>query len=219
MTLSTKFFKRSKQLVNTMNLVTLGSLPTVQYLILMAQYLMSLNEANLCSNVMALAISISKRLGLPFPYQDSNDPIERQNRARVWSACIATDAAAAATLGTPPHIYPEIDCKDSNLPLPIDEIYFDGNQVTPSPEPVPSQITFLIHTTKLFTLWLEILCKFGGPKAHFNVPPDMAFTLEFDRKLNHWLETLPENLNPNASIERSGAVNWLQMQANVMRLR
>lgn len=138
--LSTRYYRRAMRLVPLGTLVTTASagIPTVQYLLLVAQYAMSSSNAQLCSATLALALSTSRRLRLQTPTPAGMDEAERQLRMRVWAACIALEATSGAILGTATSIAPH-EYTDDLLP------------VVPPPRPNEPihRIHFFVHAVKV----------------------------------------------------------------------
>ena len=216
--LSNKLCSRAQQLVNLSSLVSLASIPALQYLLVLAQYVMSSNQANLCSSVIVLAISMGRRLNLAT--NQSRDHLERQHLARIWGCCIATDAAASVIFSRVPNLDPDTDYFEANLPLPFDDRCFTANEILPRSLSTPSQMAFFTHSIKLFSLWLSILKRVYRRKSH---EPSVALVaiLEFESELRTWTEAIPSHLVYPFDVSNAESLQmpWVEMQVNILELR
>lgn len=140
--LPTRYYRRAMRLAPLGTLITTASagIPTVQYLLLLAQYAMSSSNAQLCSSALALALSTSRRLRLQTPAPAGMDEGERQLRLRVWAACIALEATSGAILGTATSLAPH-EYTDEQLPF----------VPPPRPNEPIHRIHFFVHAVKVRT--------------------------------------------------------------------
>jgi hypothetical protein len=91
-TASAKFFDRAQDLLN-LDLWGTGSVQLVQCLLLMAQYLQSINSLHQCWMVGGLATRVAEGLGLHLPETSSNASCirEKEHLRRLWHGCILLD--------------------------------------------------------------------------------------------------------------------------------
>lgn len=91
-TASAKFFDRAQDLLN-LDLWGTGSVQLVQCLLLMAQYLQSINSLHQCWMVGGLATRVAEGLGLHLPETSSNASciLLREHLRRLWHGCILLD--------------------------------------------------------------------------------------------------------------------------------
>jgi len=87
-----KFFDRAQDLLN-LDLWSTGSIQLVQCLLLMAQYLQSINSLHQCWMVGGLATRVAEGLGLHLPETSANAPCiqQREHLRRLWHGCILLD--------------------------------------------------------------------------------------------------------------------------------
>ena len=91
-TASGKFFDRAQDLLN-LDLWGAGSIELVQCLLLMAQYLQTVNSLHQCWMVGGLATRVAEGLGLHLPETSANAPSirQREHLRRLWHGCILLD--------------------------------------------------------------------------------------------------------------------------------
>jgi hypothetical protein len=89
---SAKFFDRAQDLLN-LDLWGTGSVHLVQCLLLMAQYLQSMNSLHQCWMVGGVATRVAEGLGLHLPETSANAPsiLLREHLRRLWHGCILLD--------------------------------------------------------------------------------------------------------------------------------
>ena len=87
-----KFFDRAQDLLN-LDLWGIGSVQLVECLLLMAQYLQSINSLHQCWMVGGVATRVAEGLGLHLPETSANAPCvqQREHLRRLWHGCILLD--------------------------------------------------------------------------------------------------------------------------------
>ena len=87
-----KFFDRAQDLLN-LDLWGVGSVELVQCLLLMGQYLQSINSLHQCWTVGGLATRVADGLGLHLPETSAKLPDirQREHLRRLWHGCILLD--------------------------------------------------------------------------------------------------------------------------------
>ena len=87
-----KFFDRAQDLLN-LDLWGVGSVDLVQCLLLMGQYLQSINSLHQCWTVGGLATRVAEGLGLHLPETSGKLPDirQREHLRRLWHGCILLD--------------------------------------------------------------------------------------------------------------------------------
>ena len=87
-----KFFDRAQDLLN-LDLWGTGSVQLVQCLLLMVQYLQSINSLHQCWMVGGVATRVAEGLGLHLPETSANAPCirQREHLRRLWHGCILLD--------------------------------------------------------------------------------------------------------------------------------
>lgn len=101
--ISYTFFSRAKSLLD-LDLLDTGTVPLVQVLLLMGQYLQTRDISTSCWNVVGLAIRVAQGMGLHCnqgsqqalgaTYAQSFDQLDVEMRKRAWSGCLLLDRYA-----------------------------------------------------------------------------------------------------------------------------
>lgn len=91
-TSASKFFDRAQDLLN-LDLWGVGSVDLVQCLLLMGQYLQSINSLHQCWTIGGLATRVAEGLGLHLPETSTKCPDirQREHLRRLWHGCILLD--------------------------------------------------------------------------------------------------------------------------------
>ena len=93
------FFTRAKKLLD-LDLLAQGSIPLVQTLLLMGQYLQSTDMSSSCWNIVGMAIRVAQCIGLhhePSGSDQGSDPrrkygqVDTEMRRRTWAGCVLLD--------------------------------------------------------------------------------------------------------------------------------
>ncbi len=85
------FFKRAYALAGNVAF-TLGNLETVQFLLLMTQYLQGTQRSAQTWNLLGLTVTAALRLGLHSTTASCNlSPLEQEIRKRTWYGCLMLD--------------------------------------------------------------------------------------------------------------------------------
>ncbi len=85
------YFKRAYALAGNMAFAS-GSLETVQFLLLMTQYLQGTQRSAQTWNLLGLTVTAALRLGLHSDNASCNlTPLEKEIRKRTWYGCLMLD--------------------------------------------------------------------------------------------------------------------------------
>lgn len=96
---SRDFFERAKKLMD-LDMLAAGSLPLVQTLLLMSQYLQSTEMSSSCWNIVGLAVRVAQSIGLHHDPKSCTqgccpaqtlDQLETEMRRRAWAGCVLLD--------------------------------------------------------------------------------------------------------------------------------
>ncbi|KAF7542453.1 hypothetical protein G7Z17_g11559 [Cylindrodendrum hubeiense] len=167
--LSRPFFERSKALLD-FDLLAQGSLPLVQTLLLMGQYLQSTDMSSSCWNIVGLAIRVAQCIGLhhePRGYcqggRQKVDQLETEMRRRAWTGCVFLDRRVLSlAYGRPLMIQLAKSPDQLTLPSAIDDEFLTQLPEAPGSQPwnVPSRIDFYVQAIKLKEILGQVLNTF-----------------------------------------------------------
>lgn len=105
---------------------------SVQYLLILGQYLQGTQKSVQAWTVHGLAITTAFQLGLHSPKTNKGfPPLECEIRKRVWFGCVLLDRTLSMTFGRPSMI-PD---KYLKLEMPISSMQVVGQTPDPSPSP------------------------------------------------------------------------------------
>ncbi|EEA22116.1 C6 transcription factor, putative [Talaromyces marneffei ATCC 18224] len=199
------FFDRAERLL-TPDLMQLESLQLVQALVLKATYLREADMSNRSWIAVGVAIRTAQAIGL-YVENNKGSQAEREQRRRVWYACVIMDRTQSMTYGRPPMI---TGIPTVSHPKAIDDEYLsidpteqDRNQ----PPDRPSRVAFFVHTLRLSDVASRIRQLFYGsrqePKVaercHASRKP-YAEIIELDADLGKWYDQVPNYLLDEDSI-------------------
>lgn len=123
-----------------------GSLPLVQGLAIMANYLQRSNKPNAGYICLGWAIRMALALGLHTPNTSAQaTPLEREIRTRVWWALVCSETGCSITFGRP-HALSAATLGAMPLPLNCD----DEDLTVSSTEPPPNAPYPTLYTAQLF---------------------------------------------------------------------
>lgn len=138
------YYQQARCKLNS-SIIETGSLPLVQALTLLSNYVQKRNKPNTGWNYLGLAIRMALGLGLyrEFPNWKSS-PLKLEIRRRVWWVLFMFDAGAAVTFGRPINL-PSPEIIDVRLPLNIDDNMLTSETVgIPQPVDRPTQYSGII---------------------------------------------------------------------------
>lgn len=132
-----------------------GSLPVIQTLLLMTQYLQSTPHPNRCWNCIGIACRMAQALGLYIESPRTKEGLsllDLEMRRRVWHGCVMLDAVVSMTLGRPLMLH-----KYRAVPLP--SLLSDEGLIKPEihSDTDPPFIHFFVQTLKLYQILADII--------------------------------------------------------------
>jgi hypothetical protein len=205
-----RFFKRAKTLVFS-SVFQAGTIDIVQSLLLIGQYLHSSEQLEHSWTVIGFAIRLAQGLGLHLNAGNfTSSVVEQEVRKRVWWGCFVFDRILSMKVGRPPTIHDGSDIT-VGVPLAIDDEYLvDGStsdRPPAQPPTSPSKIDFLTHVIAQVRL-IERICRglYSRDQVDFSekgmadIPSLLALTIELDRDLTAWAQTLPPHLRPGSDV-------------------
>ncbi|KAH7141321.1 fungal-specific transcription factor domain-containing protein [Dactylonectria estremocensis] len=238
--LSRPFFERSKALLD-LDALAQGSLPLVQTLLLMGQYLQSTDMSSSCWNIVGLAIRVAQGIGLHHePRGRGRQPVDQldtEMRRRAWTGCVFLDRVLALAYGRPLMIHLAKPQDQLVLPSAVDDEFLTRHPQVPGsqPEGIPSKMECYVQAIKLKEIMGQVLttCYDGGPedKNNDSVGPDTANGLEKESRINGnglqaifdvdglltaWHNQLPEHLRVLTYQDECIPAHSLNLEGNLM---
>ncbi|KAH6994962.1 fungal-specific transcription factor domain-containing protein [Ilyonectria destructans] len=181
--LSRPFFERSKALLD-FDLLAQGSLPLVQALLLMGQYLQSTDMSSSCWNIVGLAIRVAQGIGLHHEKrgyaqggrQQRVDQVDTEMRKRAWTGCVFLDRVLSLAYGRPLMIHLTKSQNQLLLPSAIDDEFLTRFPEAPGSQPdyPPSKIDCYVQAVKLKEILGQVLTTVynGGSDTEHEDPTD-----------------------------------------------
>ncbi|ETS76295.1 hypothetical protein PFICI_11682 [Pestalotiopsis fici W106-1] len=217
-----QFAHRATRLLS-LDLMDYGSIQLVQALILMAQYLQTLNMSSKCWVIVGMAIRVAQGLALHLDVAGETQA-QREERRRTWHSCELLDSVLSMTFGRPLML----ELKSSTpLPAMIDDEHLattpdadDGTQ----PSSTPARCAFFVSIIKLSHITAEILRLFyfssPGASTRDRLTEDYPSLLRLDAALERWKEELPSYLRyENVQQESPSAADVFTRQAHLLHHR
>jgi transcriptional regulatory protein GAL4 len=191
-----------------------GTLPLVQGLAIMANYLQRSNRPNAGYMVLGWAIRMSIALGLHTPVANRRcSPLEREMRVRVWWSIVTLEAGCSVTFGRPNAIGP---VQLHSLPAPLninDENLTVSTSRVPPDLSQPTLYTALIIQSKL----AKVTCSIHDLILHSR-PPTVEQIRKYDDRVIKALGDLPDFMQ-SVDEERDGSGWHLARSVQVWRAR
>ncbi|KAL2353853.1 fungal-specific transcription factor domain-containing protein, partial [Cryomyces antarcticus] len=163
-----------------------ASLETVQYLLLMGQYLQGTQKSVQTWATHGLAVKAAYSLGLHS--SDANtrySPIVQETRRRTWYGCVVLDRSLSMTFGRP-HAIPE-DHVRLSLPMPLDEELVSTDGINSAKA---MSVHFFVDSIKLYQVQYKVISALydqnlgcGQPLSEMQTATEV-FKLE--QELNLW---------------------------------
>ncbi|KIW01439.1 uncharacterized protein PV09_07197 [Verruconis gallopava] len=163
----------------------LGSLPLVQSLVLLSNYVQKRNKPNTGSNYLGLAVRQSLSLGLHRELAGWKiGLLEREMRRRVWWGLFIFDSGAATTFGRDILLPEDIDVKPVlNIP---DESLTPSTTILPMESNVPTIYSNLIHQSTFHRLTNSMANRLLSTN-----PPSTNEALRMYTAIQAWKKALP----------------------------
>lgn len=171
----------------TSSILETGSLPLVQALTLLSNYVQKRNKPNTGWNYLGLALRMAIGLGLhrEFPGWNSS-PLKQEMRRRSWWGLFIFDAGAAVTFGRPIDL-PEWGAVDAKLVQNVnDEDLTADTVVVPRDRDEMTMYSGLIEQTK-FTLKMNPIYN----RLISKPSPTANEVLEMNKQIDNFADALP----------------------------
>ncbi|KAH7169928.1 c6 zinc finger domain-containing protein [Dactylonectria macrodidyma] len=184
------YYRRARELCKT-QMLRGTTLETVQYLLLMSQYLQSTQKSVQTWTTHGLAVKAALSIGLhsrdamlKFP------PIEQEMRKRTWFGCVLLDRSLSMTFGRPgaiPEDYVKLD-----LPMPLPPC--DGVAIIHS----NTSVAFFNATIQLYRVMWKVIATLYGHNLGCEDPPSETTMItqifHLEQELSDWHNSLPAPL-------------------------
>ncbi|KAB2575277.1 Regulatory protein GAL4 [Lasiodiplodia theobromae] len=162
-----------------------GSLPLVQSLTLMGNYLQKRNKPNAGFNTLGVAVNMALAIGLHREFHPSRTtPFVMELRRRTWWTLFVFESGARLTLGRPPVTLTGVtvglptNMHDYELAVDID--------LLPPPQNVPTVTSCLQAQVSLARI-----ANAAHVKLHSSCSLRPCEVLQFDAEVRNWLASLP----------------------------
>jgi Fungal specific transcription factor domain len=176
-------------------------LTTLQAVVFMIIFLQSSAKLATCYSHIGIALRACCRLGLHRNIKHDFDPIEQEERKRIFWLIRKMDAYVGLLLGLPQMLSDED--VDQELPIEIDDDFLTTERILPMP---PGRFSLMRVTnahTKLVSI-LQKVVKFiypikgfgrGKPGEPYSISHSKMREIEAD--LQKWMDGLPMELRPS----------------------
>jgi len=196
------FYQRALGLCQT-QILRGTSLETVQYLLLMSQYLQGTQKSVQTWAIHGLAVKAAQSIGL-----HSRDalrklsPVEREFRKRTWFGCVILDRTLSMTFGRP-MAFPE-DYVRLSLPQTL-----EGHLAISDHDSAvqAGSVTFFNATITLYNITARVISKLYGGNlgcdALLSKKEIATRIFQFEQEIDEWSNALPESLRLISSSDLS----------------
>ena len=219
------FFSRSKSILVS-QLFALGSLESVQSLLLMCYYLQGTIDLHQCWNLLGLMVRIATSVGLHSKLgQDDIIPVEREVRKRTWWGCVVLNYTLSMKFGCPPLL--RADESNVEFPLEVDDQYIINTSVTSrQPNGSPSFISFFVNSIQLAHIVHNVSEMLYSRRPHTQdqnankrdrtQQTTCSYVLSkivtLDGQLQAWLDNLPRHLAEESSEREQSWIDFRGQQ-------
>lgn len=176
-------------------------LSCLQAVVFMIVFLQSTAKLDTCYSHIGIALRACCRLGLHRNIPNEFDPIEQEERKRIFWLIRQMDAYVGALLGLPEML--SADHVDQPLPLEVDDEFITTQGILPMP---PGHFP-LVRATNAHASLVSILQKvvkyvypirgFEGGKAGEGYSISHLRIREIEKDLQVWMDHLPMELRPS----------------------
>lgn len=177
-------------------------LVTIQAIVFMIMFLQSTAKLPVCYAYLGIALRACCRLGLHRNIPNRFNPIELEERRRIFWLVRKMDSYVGAVLGLPQML--SDDDIDQELPAEIDDEYITSEGI----RPMPADVFPLLKATNAHTRLTNILRKvvryiypvkgvMGSGSADSRYSISHKRIRELERDLQNWMDQLPTELRPS----------------------
>lgn len=180
---------------------------TIQTIVFMIMFLQSTAKLPVCYAYLGIALRACCRLGLHRNIPNRFNPIELEERKRIFWLARKMDSYVGAVLGLPQML--SDDDIDQELPTEIDDEYITSEGL----RPMPADAFPLMKATNAHTRLTNILRKvvryiypvkgvMGSENADSRYTISHKRIRELERDLQSWMDQLPTELRPSDNAGR-----------------
>ncbi|KAJ9641594.1 Gypsy retrotransposon integrase-like protein 1 [Knufia peltigerae] len=194
-----QYFNTAKQMLD---ITDCRDLVTIQAIVFMIMFLQSTAKLPVCYAYLGIALRACCRLGLHRNIPNRFNPIELEERRRIFWLVRKMDSYVGAVLGLPQML--SDDDIDQELPAEIDDEYITSEGI----RPMPADVFPLLKATNAHTRLTNILRKvvryiypvkgvMGSGSADSRYSISHKRIRELERDLQNWMDQLPTELRPS----------------------
>lgn len=176
-------------------------LTTLQAIVFMILFLQSTAKLATCYSYVGIALRSCCRLGLHRNIKNEFNPVEQEERKRIFWLIRKMDVYVGVLLGLPQMLSAED--MDQQLPIEVDDDFITSEGILPMP---PDQFP-LMRACNAHTSLVDILQKvvkyiypikgFEGAKAGERYSISHSRIREIEKDLQVWMDNLPMELRPS----------------------
>lgn len=198
-----QFFHAGKSMLDITDCRDLLSIQTVMFMIL---FLQGTAKLATCYAYVGIALRGCCRLGMHRKIKVNFNPVEQEERKRIFWQVRKMDSYVGAMLGLPQML--NEDDIDQDLPAEVNDEYINEEAILPMP-----QGKFSLHKatnahTKLMHILQKVVRYVYPVKLRNGVPAGDDYTIshslirELERDLQVWMDELPVDLRPSENADR-----------------
>lgn len=175
-------------------------LTTLQAIVFMIMFLQSTAKLATCYSYIGIALRVCCRLGLHRNIKNDFDPVEQEERKRIFWLIRKMDAYVGAMLGLPQMLSSE-DI-DQQLPLEVDDEFITTTGILPVPlghfplicaSNAHSNLVDILHKVVKYIYPIKGL---GGVQTGETYSISHSRIREIEKDLQVWMDKLPMELRP-----------------------
>lgn len=186
------FYQQARQHLSW-DILCRGSLPLVQALTLLANYLQKRDRPNSGFTLLGAAMNMAQSLGLHREFPTDSTTIQAMEiRRRAWWTLFVFDAGARLTFGRPSSVLEgvnvSIPCNldDGDLPADVEAL--------PEPKDYTTVSSCLIWQVKLAKISNRV-----NQVLHHRTTPDLAAISVLDGQIQEWRTSLPKHMTERSA--------------------
>ncbi|KIY00194.1 uncharacterized protein Z520_03879 [Fonsecaea multimorphosa CBS 102226] len=209
-----QYFSTAKQLLD---ITDCRDLVTIQAIVFMILFLQSSAKLPTCYAYIGIALRACCRLGLHRNLPINFNPIELEERKRIFWLVRKLDCYVGAVLGLPQML--SDDDIDQEFPAEVDDEYITEQGILPMPAGTFPLLRATNAHTRLTMLLRKVVRYIYPLKTPGNSTAEPVYSIshkkirELERDLQNWMDQLPSELRPsdNAGRELSRVQQHLRM--------
>ena len=198
-----QYFSIAKQLLD---ITDSRDLVTIQAIVFMILFLQSSAKLPTCYAYIGIALRACCRLGLHRNLPIKFNPIETEERKRIFWLVRKLDSYVGAVLGLPQMLSDE-DI-DQEYPSEVDDDYITEQAILSMPTGTFPLMRATNAHTRLTMLLRKVVRYIYPLKSQGSSKPDPVYSIshkkirELEKDLQHWMDHLPTELRPSDNVGR-----------------